>query len=128
MTDPNRQEYSMFKKKLGEILLENNLVTEQQLGDALMLQNTIPGETIGQLLCKLGFLRETDLNYILEQTGKRKKLADILIKGNQIGEAQIEKARALSRKDGITFEKALVNQGVLSEEQLAKAISIQHDL
>ncbi|MEI8356540.1 MAG: pilus assembly protein PilB, partial [Deltaproteobacteria bacterium] len=118
----------MSKKKLGDILLENNLISEQQLGEALELQKTIPGETVGQLLCKLGFMKESDLNYILEQTGMRKKLVDILIQGSLVTNAQIDQARVLSRKDEIPLEKALLRLGFLREDQLSKVISIQYDL
>jgi type II secretory ATPase GspE/PulE/Tfp pilus assembly ATPase PilB-like protein len=118
----------MAQKKLGEILVESNLITEQQLAEALDLQKTSPGETIGRLLCRLGFLRESDLNYILEQTGKRKKLVDILQKENLVDEGKLEQARVLSRKDGIPLEKALIKLQYVTEEQLAKAISSQYDL
>ncbi|HOI16270.1 MAG TPA: ATPase, T2SS/T4P/T4SS family [Geobacteraceae bacterium] len=118
----------MSQKKLGEILVENNLITEQQLVEALDLQKTSPGEAIGRLLCRLGFLRESDLNYILDQTGKRKKLVDILLKEKVVDEKKLEDARTRSRKDGIPLEKALIKLQYLTEEQLARAISFQYDL
>jgi type II secretory ATPase GspE/PulE/Tfp pilus assembly ATPase PilB-like protein len=118
----------MSQKKLGEILVENNLITEQQLGEALDLQKTSPGETVGRLLCRLGFLRESDLNYILDQTGKRKKLVDILLKEKLLDERKLEDARTRSRKDGTSLEKALIKLQYVTEEQLAKAISSQYDL
>ena len=118
----------MSQKKLGEILVENNLITEQQLVEALDLQKTSPGEAIGRLLCRLGFLRESDLNYILDQTGKRKKLVDILLKEKVVDEKKLEDARTRSRKDGISLEKALIKLQYVTEEQLARAISFQYDL
>ncbi|MRR07134.1 MAG: pilus assembly protein PilB [Deltaproteobacteria bacterium] len=118
----------MVQKKLGEILLESNLITEQQLLEALELQKTFSGETIGRLLCRLGFLRESDLNYILEQTGKRKKLADILLAEGLITEEKLQQARVSSQKDNISLGKSLVKLRFLTEEQLARAISIQYDL
>lgn len=118
----------MSQKKLGEILVENNLITEQQLVEALDLQKTSPGEAIGRLLCRLGFLRESDLNYILDQTGKRKKLVDILLKEKVVDEKKLEDARTRSIKDGISLEKALIKLQYVTEEQLARAISFQYDL
>ncbi|HOP39439.1 MAG TPA: ATPase, T2SS/T4P/T4SS family [Geobacteraceae bacterium] len=118
----------MSKKKLGEILLESKLITQQQLDEALDLQKTCPGETIGRLLCRLGFLKESDLNYILEQTGKRKKLVDILVAEGLVDEDKIEQARVLSTRDNITLGKSLVKLRFLTEEQLAWAISTQYDL
>ena len=118
----------MVQKKLGEILLESNLITEQQLIEALELQKSFSGETIGRLLCRLGFLRESDLNYILEQTGKRKKLADILLAEGLITEEKLQQARVSSQKDNISLGKSLVKLRFLTEEQLARSISIQYDL
>lgn len=118
----------MSQKKLGEILVENNLITEQQLHEALALQKSSPGETIGRLLCRLGFLKESDLNHVLEQTGKRKKLVDILLHEGMVNEKQIEEARVLSMRDGIPLEKSLVKLRYLTEEQLARGISRQYDL
>lgn len=118
----------MSKKRLGEILLESRLITEQQLEEALDLQKSFPGETIGRLLCRLGFLKESDLNYILEQTGKRKKLVDILLADGLVDEGKIEQARVLSTKDNIPLGKSLVKLHILTEEQLARAIAAQYDL
>lgn len=115
-------------KKLGEILLESNLITEAQLSEALELQKSFPGETIGRLLCRLGFLKEADLNYILEQTGKRKKLVDILLAEGLLSEGQLERARVSSKKDNVPLGKSLVKLGFLTEEQLARTVSAQYDL
>lgn len=118
----------MAIKKLGEILLESNLITEPQLSEALELQKSFPGETIGRLLCRLGFLKEADLNYILEQTGKRKKLVDILLADGLLNEGQLERARVLSKKDNLSLGKSFVKLGFLTEEQLARTVSVQYDL
>jgi len=118
----------MSIKKLGEILLESNLITEPQLLEALELQKSFPGETIGRILCRLGFLKESDLNYILEQTGKRKKLVDILLADDMVSEEKLEQARVSSKKDNLSLGKSLVKLNFLTEEQLARTISSQYDL
>jgi type II secretory ATPase GspE/PulE/Tfp pilus assembly ATPase PilB-like protein len=118
----------MSHKKLGEILLESNLINDQQLVEALELQKSFPGETIGRLLCRLGFLKESDLNYILEQTGKRKKLVDILLEEGLVNEEKLEQARLSCKKDNIPLGKSLVKLHFLTEEQLARTISVQYDL
>ncbi len=123
-----RQERPMSQKKIGEILVENSLITEYQLSEALELQKTSPGEAVGRLLCRLGFLRESDLNYVLEQTGKRKKLVDILRNEGTVDDVRLEQARVHGIRDGISLEKALVKLGYLTEEQLARAISHQYDI
>ncbi|MRR57459.1 MAG: pilus assembly protein PilB [Deltaproteobacteria bacterium] len=118
----------MSQKRLGQILVENNLITEQQLGEALELQKSSPDETVGRLLCRLGFIKEADLNFILDHTGKRKKLVDILLKEGLVDEWMLAQARNLSKKDGISLERALLKLRYLTEEQLARTISLQYDL
>jgi len=118
----------MAVKKLGEILLENRMVTEGQLQEALELQKVFPNQTVGQLLCKLGFLKESDLVYILEQTGKRQRLSDILLREKLIESDQLVKAMELSRKEDITLAKAVLRLRYVDETQLAKVVAGQYDL
>ncbi len=118
----------MAPKKLGEILIENNLVTEQQLSEALELQKVFPNQTVGQLLCRLGFLQESDLVYVLEQSGKRQRLSDILIKQKILDAEQIGKSLEVSRRDDIPLHKAIIKLNLLDEGVLGKIIAGQYDL
>ncbi len=118
----------MAQKKLGEILIENGLVTEQQLLEALELQKVFPNQTVGQLLCKLGFLQESDLVYVLEQSGKRQRLSDILIRQNVLDADQVGKALELSRRDDIPVHRAILRLNLLDEGTLGKIVASQFDL
>ena len=118
----------MPTKKVGEILVENRLITEEQLREALELQKVFPDQPIGQLLCKLGFLSESELSYILEQTDKRQKLGDILLRERLIDPERLDQARDVARRDGIPLERALRKLRLLEEEPLAKAVALQYDL
>ncbi len=118
----------MQEKRIGEILIEQGLITAQQLQEALDLQKVFPDQTVGQLLCKLGFLGEVDLSDVLERKGKRQKLASILLKEKLLEEGRIAQARETAQRDNISFEKALIRLRFLNEEQLSKAIALQYDL
>lgn len=118
----------MSAKKVGEILVENRLISEDQLREALELQKVFPDQPVGRLLCKLGFLSENELSYILEQTGKRQKLGDILLRERLIDQERLDQARAVVKRDGITFERALRKLRFVEEEPLAKAVALQYDL
>ncbi len=118
----------MSAKKVGEILVENRLISEDQLREALELQKVFPDQPVGRLLCKLGFLAENELSYILEQTGKRQKLGDILLRERLIDQERLDQARAVAKRDGITFERALRKLRFVEEEPLAKAVALQYDL
>ncbi len=118
----------MSAKKVGEILVENRLVNEDQLREALELQKVFPDQPVGRLLCKLGFLSENELSYILEQTGKRQKLGDILLRERLIDQERLDQARSVAKRDGIALERALRKLRLVEEEPLAKAVALQYDL
>jgi type II secretory ATPase GspE/PulE/Tfp pilus assembly ATPase PilB-like protein len=118
----------MAMKKIGEILLENSLINEHQLEEALELQKVFPGQTIGQLLCKLGFLKEADLVYILEQSGKRQRLSDLLLNQKVLDSSQVGLAIELAKKEDIPLHRALLRLRYLDEEHLAKVVAGQYDL
>ncbi len=118
----------MALQKMGEILLENKLITKDQLDEALLQQKNFPGQTVGQLLCKLGYLKESDLVYVLENSGKRQRLSDILLKKNLIDNTQLVNAINASKKHNITLAKALLKLHYLDEAVLARVIAGQYDL
>ncbi|MDW7675892.1 MAG: type II secretion system protein GspE, partial [Bacillota bacterium] len=53
------------KKRLGDILVEFNVITEAQLQEALKTQKQ-NGLRLGQALIKLGFVTEQSMNEVLE--------------------------------------------------------------
>jgi type II secretory ATPase GspE/PulE/Tfp pilus assembly ATPase PilB-like protein len=114
--------------KVGELLIEQNLITREQLSEALELQKVVPDQPIGQLLCKLGFIKESDLGSVLDQKGKRRKLSDILLKSGAIDQQKLSHAREISKQNTISLEKALLKLRYVDEEQLARAVANQYDL
>lgn len=118
----------MITKRLGELLIEQGLISQEQLGEALEMQKMFPDQTVGQLLCRLGFIRESDLSLVLDQKNKRRKLADILLKEGMIDQQKLLQARELSRQNDIPLERALLKLRMLDEEQLARAVAMQYDL
>lgn len=118
----------MSIKKIGELLIEQQLITADQLAEALELQKVFPEQTIGQLLCKLGFVKEGDLSFVLDQKNKRRKLADILLQGNFINQQKLAHAKEISKKNDLSLEKTLLKLRYVDDEQLARALSSQYDL
>lgn len=118
----------MAVKRVGELLVEQELITTEQLGEALELQKVFPDQAIGQLLCKLGFIKESDLSLVLDQKNKRRKLSDILLKSGLVDLQKISHAREISKQSDISFDKALLKLRYVDEDQLAKAVASQYDL
>ncbi len=116
------------KKKLGEILIKDRLITTEQLGEALELQKLFPEQTIGQLLCRLEFINEVDLGYILEQKGSRQELRQILVRKKFLAEEAVQEAVELSSKERIPLPRMLLKLQLLDEEGIAQALALQYDL
>ncbi len=118
----------MSVKKVGELLVEQKMITKEQLSEALDLQNVFPDQPVGQLLCKLGFIKESDLGFVLDQKNKRRKLTDILLADGLIDQQKISHARDVGKQNDITLEKALLKLNYVDEEVLSKAIASQYDM
>ena len=118
----------MSVKKVGELLIEQKLISLEHLQEALDLQKVFPDLPIGQLLCKLGFVKESDLSFVLDQKNKRRKLADILLNGELISQQKLSHAKEVSKQSTISLEKALLKLRYIDEEQLAQAVASQYDL
>jgi hypothetical protein len=56
----------LLKKKLGEILLEEGLLKEEQVKEALDRQKKT-GELLGEVLVKLGYISERDICYAISR-------------------------------------------------------------
>ena len=50
-----------WRKPIGEILIEKNFLTRAQLEEALALQCQLPGQKIGQILVKLGYVSKMEV-------------------------------------------------------------------
>ena len=118
----------MIVKKVGELLVEQKLITQEQLLEALDLQKVFPDQPVGQLLCKLGFIKESDLSHLLDQKNKRRKLTDILLASGLIDQQKISHSREVGKQHNLSLEKALLKLNYIDEETLSKAIASQYDM
>lgn len=118
----------MQEKKIGELLVENKLITSEQFSEALEVQQLNPTQPIGQLLCQMGFLKSEDLEFVLDHNNKRRKLGEILISQNLIDEERLNSALKVSKLEKIPLGRALIRQHLVEEEQMSRAIASQYDL
>jgi len=117
------------KKQLGEILVENNLVTPEQLRCVLELQKTTkPHQTIGRIIVKQGFMKEADLQQVLERTGKRQRLEEIFYRNRFVEKDDLMLAMGMAREEQIPISTVLKNLEFIDDEVAAKALAIQYDM
>ena len=113
---------NLRRRRLGEILLDEGLVTKEQLEAALRLQaGERPGVPVGQLLVYQGAITQRQLGAILDKY----RLGNFLVESNAITEQQLETALQQQKRTGRPLGTVLVQLGFLSEPQLRQALASQ---
>lgn len=114
---------------LGELLVQEGLVTETQLATALRAQKaSAPGIPIGQVLVEQGALSPKDLKVMLDRYHKKYRLGDILVETNVISETQLQLGVDHHRRTGLRLGDALLQLGFLNEEMLKLGLCTQLDV
>lgn len=114
-------------KKLGEYLLENGLITNDQLNLALKVSNE-RNQRLGEVLVDLGFINLRQMtDAILEQqrsiSGQRKRLGEILLEAGIITDEQLSEALQEQKNKRLKIGQILVSLGYVTKDQIADALS-----
>ncbi|MBC7963734.1 MAG: Flp pilus assembly complex ATPase component TadA [Steroidobacteraceae bacterium] len=118
----------MNDMKVGEILLEQMLITPQQLNEAMERQKLLsPPPLLGKLLVRLGYVKESDLQQILDRYEKRLSFTEVLLAHNYLSKEDLEVALEMSRSEILPLDRVLLNLDFVTEETLAKAIATYVD-
>ena len=135
-------------RQLGELLVAEELLTEDELEQALAEQAT-SGRLLGQIIVANGYLSAFSLARVLsEQHGVQlspkegapappvavpsepeqawRPLGKLLVDLEFLTESQLERALAAQREDGGRLGEILVSRGLLSGAELAQALAEQH--
>jgi type IV pilus assembly protein PilB len=112
--------------RLGELLIQEGLISQEQLDDALQVQASgssyVP---LGQVLIDRNLVTRSQLTAILVRYRKRLLLGQILVKAKVISEERLKGALSYQRKTGLRLGDALVQLGLVTETQLRQAICAQ---
>jgi hypothetical protein len=134
-------------RQLGELLVAEELLTEDELEQALAEQAKT-GRLLGQILVDNGYLSVFSLARVLsEQHGVHletpqqaevvplaeppleqawRPLGRVLVELEFLTESQLERALAMQREEGCKLGEVLVSRGLLSGAELAQALAEQH--
>ncbi|MDG5813827.1 ATPase, T2SS/T4P/T4SS family [Chitinispirillales bacterium ANBcel5] len=118
------------RKKLGEILIAQGLVTEEQLLHALQ-EHRSTGASLGKILIRLGYLSEDDLSSVLGeqiQLAHKKRIGEVLIEQGLITQEQLEQGLAEQKVSKLQLGKCLIKLGFITEEKLVDVLSAQLDI
>jgi len=118
------------RKKLGEILIAQGMITDEQLLQALQ-EHKRTGISLGTVLVKMKFISEDDLSSVLGQQihlDQKKRIGEVLIEQGLITEEQLALGLEEQRRSGLQVGKCLVKLGFISEIKLVDVLSAQLDI
>ncbi len=118
------------RKKLGEILIAQGMITNEQLVEALQVHKRT-GVSLGTVLVNLGYISEEDLTGTLGaqiQLEQRKRIGEILIDQGLINQDQLQQGLEEQKKTGQPIGKCLIGLKLISEDKLVDALSAQLDI
>lgn len=118
------------RKKLGEILIAQGMITEEQLLFALQ-EHRRTGVSLGIVLVNLGYITEDNLQGVLGMQihlDHRKRIGEVLVEQGLITEEQLKKGLDEQRECGMQLGKCLVKLGFITEAKLVDILSAQLDV
>jgi type II secretory ATPase GspE/PulE/Tfp pilus assembly ATPase PilB-like protein len=111
------------KLRLGEVLIQEGLLTPEQVARVLTMQKTqrvaVP---FGDLCVELGFLSATDLGKALKKHHQRLPLGELLVHLGLVTQEQVSAALTQQKKTKKKLGELLVADGVLSTTHLINAL------
>lgn len=113
-------------RKFGELLIEERLITREQLAQALRIQGTLRTYIpLGQILMMQRWLRRTDLTALLERHRKRARLGELLVRAGRLTPEQLQRALAQQAQLRQPLGQALIALGHVTEETMRDALCAQ---
>lgn len=114
------------KYKVGEILLKEGVLTEDQLQEALDAQHaeevTVP---LGEVCINLKFISRSDLRRLLRKYQSTIQLGELLVNMGLIDDEQLEEALHHKEITGEKLGTVLMEMEYITEAALVEAVSIQ---
>ncbi len=112
--------------RLGDLLVEERLITARQLEAALKeqasRQSYVP---LGKVLIENGLVTQKQLNLMLERSDKRPRLGEVLLRNGSITPKRLEEALAEQRARHRPLGQVLVQLGFVTDETMRQALGIQ---
>ncbi|MEO5378824.1 MAG: Flp pilus assembly complex ATPase component TadA [Magnetococcus sp. DMHC-6] len=115
------------KARLGDLLVQDGIISEEQLMTALTHQRE-SGKKLGQALVSLGFVTDEKLQSFLAQQRKKVRIGDQLVENGLISVEQLQQTLANQKKTGKKFGQSLIQLGILPERTFLEFLASQLDL
>lgn len=114
--------------RVGELLLEEGLLTRAQLNEALAEQKELGGR-IGDICVRKGFLQAQQVEQALARRRREKpRLGAILVEKGLITQAQLDAALTMQQRSGGKLGEILVYLGYVDDGVLCRELASQIEL
>lgn len=112
--------------RLGELLVDEALITPDQLAEALRVQSSLDTYTpLGQILMTRGWLTRSQLTNLLRRHRKRARLGDLLVRAKRITPEQLQTALARQQQVRLPLGRTLMELGYVTEVTMREALCAQ---
>ena len=119
-------EETALGSRFGELLVDEALITPDQLSEALRVQSTMGTYTpLGQILLNRGWLTRTQLSSLLRRHRKRARLGELLVRAKRITPEQLQTALARQQQIRQPLGRTLMALGYVTEETMREALCAQ---
>lgn len=126
MTPHEMLEEQADPTRLGELLVKEGLVSDEQIEEALRTQTAMgDARPLGQILVDQKVITPRQLNLVLDVYRKRPRLGDILERARAITHAQLDAALDEQRRSGQPLGQVLLRLQFISEDALRQALCTQ---
>lgn len=118
------------RQKLGEILIEQGYISDEQLLQALQ-EHKRTGVSLGTVLVRMGAISEDDLTAVLGhqiQLSQRKRIGEVLMEQGLINEQQLAQGLARQKQTKQQLGKCLIELRLITEDKLVDVLSAQLDV
>jgi type II secretory ATPase GspE/PulE/Tfp pilus assembly ATPase PilB-like protein len=120
---------SPAETRLGRLLIEEGLLTDEQLQAALVRQAASKAYVpLGRLLVDQKVVTSRQLGLVLERAKKRLKLGEVLLRCGAISAEQLEAGLQEQQRSRRPLGEVLVKQGSLTDEAMRQALCLQLDV
>jgi type IV pilus assembly protein PilB len=116
------------ERRLGELLIQQGLVTEPQVTRALARQKIQSDLTLGQILVSQQVITQQQLDTVLDRFRKRPQLGDVLVRHGSITREQLDHALATQKKTRGTLGQILIKLRYVDDPGVRQALAIQLDI
>jgi len=112
--------------RLGDLLLQEGLVTQAQLEAALQEQRERAAYVpLGQILVAWKLITPKQLTLLLERAEKRPRLGELLLRHGAITQQRLDEALRQQKLKHRPLGELLVRMGFITDEALRQVLSIQ---